>query len=697
MGHLPSSDPNLRLLLEQVPAILWTTDRDQRVTSIAGSGLTPLGDLSTFVGRPFADLVAAGDASPAKLAAVERALAGESVSLDVDFHGRAYSCRIEPTRDAQGAIVGCVGIALDETERRVAETSCVHALSLLDSTFEATADGLLVVDLEGRIRRWNEKFRTIWRIPPEVLATGRDEDALARAIHLLIDPGPFLAGVHAIYAAPESETFDTIELRDGRVLERFSQPQRIAGRPVGRVWSFRDVTGRVRAERESERLLAAERRARAEADLARDRSEALARASRVLAGSLDDLTTLRAVARAALADRADYVLVDLVGRDGELRRVAAEHRDPARADSLRELLRFVPDRDAPLGIARAIATREPEVDLDIDSGKLWPGTGWSVSGSRDPEHAAALDRAGLRARLVVPIVARGIALGALSLCSSSDPRAFGPEELGFARDLADRAALALDHARLYREARAAEAAAREAVRSREEFIAIASHELRTPLTALTLAVQTLERAARQGTTGSAAGAFARSVSVALRETRRFGRLVHELLDVSRLASGAFSVEPEDLDLAVLACEAAAALEPDALRAGSTLRVDAPAPVRGRWDRTGVERILANLVANALEHGAGAPVDLRVSGADGLAVLEVRDHGPGIPPETQARLFSRPLGPGRGGRGMGLGLALVRGLVEAHGGTIAVESEPGTGASIRVSLPFVTRRGERRAA
>ena len=171
--------------------------------------------------------------------------------------GRDFLETVSPLRDSEGKLIGSVHIARDITERRQREQALRHSVSLMQATLESTADGILVVDLQGRFVDFNERFVRMWRFPKDIvpewrnrdlMASGRDRQAIQLMCDQLKDPEGFVTKVQKLYAHPEVTGFDVLEFKDGRVFERYSLPQCIEGRPVGRVWSFRDVTGRKLAE-----------------------------------------------------------------------------------------------------------------------------------------------------------------------------------------------------------------------------------------------------------------------------------------------------------------------------------------------------------------------------------------------------------------------------------------------------------------
>lgn len=235
----------------------------------------------------------------------------------------------------------------------------------------------------------------------------------------------------------------------------------------------------------------------------------------------------------------------------------------------------------------------------------------------------------------------------------------------------------------------------EAIQARDEFLSIASHELRTPLSALVLQLAGLQNALREAKVQGLPGKLTGKVDKAIKATGRLTSLVDSLLDVSRIASGRLQLQPDEHDLAEVARDLIEREADAARRAGCELRYHAEAPIRGFWDRVRVEQILANLLSNAMKYGAGKPVEVTVAAAGDAATIAVQDHGIGISKVDLERIFGRfeRAVSARNYGGLGLGLYITRQLVEAHGGTIRVTSEPGAGAVFVVILP---RRPEYRA-
>lgn len=235
----------------------------------------------------------------------------------------------------------------------------------------------------------------------------------------------------------------------------------------------------------------------------------------------------------------------------------------------------------------------------------------------------------------------------------------------------------------------------EAIQARDEFLSIASHELRTPLSALVLQLAGLQNAIHEAKIQSLNAKLVGKIDKAVKATGRLTTLVDSLLDVSRIASGSLQLHPEECDLADVARDMVEREADAARRAGCELRYHVEAPIRGVWDRVRVEQILANLLSNAMKYGPGKPIEVTVATAGDAVTIVVQDHGIGVPKADVERIFGRfeRAVSVRHYGGLGLGLYITRQLVEAHGGTIRVTSEPGAGALFVVKLP---RRPEPRA-
>jgi PAS domain S-box-containing protein len=239
----------------------------------------------------------------------------------------------------------------------------------------------------------------------------------------------------------------------------------------------------------------------------------------------------------------------------------------------------------------------------------------------------------------------------------------------------------------------AEEALQQAVRHRDDFLSVASHELRTPLTSLKLELANLARLAQrtEQVPGERLGAKVTKIEG---QAERLHRLINELLDVSRIAAGRLEMQIEEVDLAQLASDVGYRFRDEAERTGCQLAVQANGPVVGRWDRSRLEQVITNLVSNALKYGDCKPVEIAVDGENGHARLKVRDHGLGIALNDQGRIFGRfeRASSTRNFGGIGLGLWIVKEIVDALGGSVTVASEVGGGSTFTVELPRDTTDG-----
>jgi signal transduction histidine kinase len=238
------------------------------------------------------------------------------------------------------------------------------------------------------------------------------------------------------------------------------------------------------------------------------------------------------------------------------------------------------------------------------------------------------------------------------------------------------------------EERRARAELEEAVRARDEFLSLASHELKTPLTSLMLQTQLGQRRQQRGES-LPPESVQRVLDLTARQTQRLSRLVNDMLDISRLSAGKLALEAETFDLAELARDVVARLGPQLSEAQCEVSVHAAEPVVGTWDRYRLEQVLTNLLTNAARYASGKPIEVSVRRLGPGAELRVRDHGRGVAQEDQERIFrkfERAVG-SREVSGLGLGLFIVRDIVEMHGGTVRVESEPEQGAAFIVGLPL----------
>jgi signal transduction histidine kinase len=285
---------------------------------------------------------------------------------------------------------------------------------------------------------------------------------------------------------------------------------------------------------------------------------------------------------------------------------------------------------------------------------------------------------GERSRITVPIGTGADRYGAISF-AKNDGTLHSAADLALAQELGERLTLAIRNATEHKRVI-------DALRDRERLISIAAHELRGPLCSIRLGLQAMKRSQVP-----LAPKATRMLDIMIKEERRVARLIDDLFDLGRIRSGQLELDLTSFDLCELVREVSAQMEEEAAGAGSKLTVEVQGPVIGRWDRPRLNQVVTNLVANAVKYGQGRPVVIR-AGADSerlSARLEVIDSGLGIPPELHGRIFEpfkRAVSTGQPD-GLGLGLFIVRSIVEQLGGAVRVDSRPGAGATFVVDLPI----------
>ncbi len=414
-----------------------------------------------------------------------------------------------------------------------------------------------------------------------------------------------------------------------------------------------------------------------------ERLRFLSDANALLTSSLDYETTLAHLARLSVLTLADHCLIDLIGDDGEVRRVATAHANPSKEELVRDLRRFPPAPGEAEGIPTVLRTGRSEIISDLTE-EMLPAL------ARGEEHLAALRRLGPKSFMTVPLNARARTIGAITIGLDEPGRRYTRADLVFAEELARRAALAIDNARLY-------SRAQESNRAKDEFLAMLSHELRTPLTpimgwiGMIRAGYLAEENIEQG------------LEVIDKSSQSLLRLISDLLDMTSIMSGKMRIEREAVGLEGLVSEAVQTVRPQAAASGITLDLScdagaATALVSG--DRTRLVQVLWNLFSNAVKFSPrGARVRVECRADDATAHVEVSDEGSGIAPEFLSRVFDRfsqaDSSTTRAYGGLGLGLALVKSFVEAHGGVVkAFSAGPGRGSHFTVTLPRLRIEEER---
>jgi PAS domain S-box-containing protein len=558
-------------------------------------------------------------------------------------------------RDREGRPLHYIAQIEDITERKRAEQAMRFSEAKFSGIVSISADAIISLDERQCITVFNTGAERIF-------GYSRDE-VLGAPLELLIpervrdrhreDVARFAFGSVTARRMGEGPASVTGRRKNG---QEFPAEASISNLSVGDTKILnvvlRDITERDRLERE-QRILA-------EVGVA-------------LAASLDYELTLAAVAGIAVRDFADWCLVEIADESDGLRRLKVVSADSSKVAVAAELERFPLDRQRPYLMKSVVESRHPLLIPRCQAVHI-------EAAAQSPEHLRALRALEATSLISVPLLLREELLGTLTFISSRASRVYGPEELRLATALAERSALAIEHARLYR-------AALHATGMRDQVLGVVAHDLRNPLSAIGLHAAALRRPK-----GEPERRDQRHKLAIERATARMNRLIQDLLDVVVLEAGRLTVERVPLSPGELVRDAADVQQALATASAIDLRVEAAADAGEIFgDRDRLLQVFENLIGNALKFTeGGGRVTVGVGPGETGALFWVADSGRGMTRDECARIFDRFWqASGRPGRlGAGLGLPITKGIVEAHGGRIWVESAPGQGSIFFFSIPSV---------
>lgn len=558
--------------------------------------------------------------------------------------------------------------------------------------FELAPDGYLVTDVNGTIQEANRAAGLLFNIKPQFLVgkplnmfiaqedrqtfyselTQLAQGERRQEWEVAIQPRNGTPIDVALTVAPVRDRVSEALATPGASTERSKNP----GKLITLRWLLRDITDRKRME-EQRRLLACEQAAREAAEAEGKRSTFLAEASRLLASSLDYRATLASVAQLAVPALADWCFIDIVENNlTPFSEPVVAASDPEKEALLLELRRRYPlPTDADYGASKVLRTGEPELVTDIPDSFL-------LSVARDAQHLDRLRQFNANSYLVVPLSTGERKLGTMEFVSAKPKRRYTKADLVMAEELAGRVAIAIDNARLYREAQ-------EANRIKDEFLAIVSHELRTPLNAILGWTQMLRsRKLNEATT-------AKAVETMERNAKSQQKLIEDILDISRIVLGKIRLNTCAVHLVTVINAVIENVRPTAeIKAIQIESIFDGSVGQVMGDSERLQQVVWNLLSNAVKFTPkGGRIEVRLEQVNSTAQIAVRDTGQGISAEFLPYVFERfRQADGTSTRlhgGLGLGLAIVRHLVEMHNGTVYAASDgEGTGATFTVQLPTI---------
>lgn len=558
-----------------------------------------------------------------------------------------------PIRNEAGEITGVVLAFRDVSERKAAERVVRGQAQVLTGILAASVDHIYVMDRDARYLHVSTgAARVIGFEPHEIIGKHWRELGLPAEVITPIDrqrEQVLHSGVPVLgetgYQTPQGEK---------KHFEYTIAPLRGEdGWAEAVVFVSRDITSRKRSDEDN---------------------RFLAQASAALAALVDYQSTLQKVARLAVPHFADWAAVDVLEDRGILRRVAVAHIDPAKVELAHELQRrFPPQPEEPTGVWNILRTGKSEIVPEITEEML-------VAMGTDAERIDIVRQLGLKSYMGVPLNVRGKVFGVITFIAAESGRRYDSRDLALAEDLAHRAAVAIENSQLYQ-------ALREADRRKDEFLAMLAHELRNPLAPIRNALQVCKMAQADRPLQEQAREMME------RQVEHLVRLVDDLLDVSRVMRGKIELKREAVALATVVRRSIETAQPVLDDHGHELTVSLPSePIELFADPVRLAQVLTNLLTNAAKFTPKPDrIYLIIERRNAEIEMRVRDPGIGVPADHRERIFDLfaqvDHGIGRSRGGLGIGLTLVKSLVEMHGGTVQVHSEgTGRGSEFVVRLP-----------
>ena len=687
------------LILGQQGDILTANSAAEKILRLTRCELTErtYNDMSwaitTVEGEPFAD----ENLPFAQVMRTKSPVYGvEHVITQADGTKTILCVNASPLVDADGCITHVVASISDITERKQAETMLQASEERYRSVIETTAEGIVLQHIDGSIYTCNASAQEILGLTADQMMGRSSLDPRWRSIRE--DGSPFPGDQHPAMVTlrtgePQTNVVMGVHKPEGTLtwISINTRPlfHPIDSTPIAVVASFFDITDRKLAEAERVQLIR-EQAARLDAEAGQFRSAMLVDISTSLASLLNHTDTLQRVAERVVPFFADWCAIDLLHPNKGIERVAMAHCDPDKVELGWQIHRQYPHSlDRSVGLAQIIRTGQTELMADIPPVFL-------EAVAQDSEHLRLLQGLGLRSCMMVPLIARGQTLGAIAFVTAESNRHYNSNDLALAENVAHQVAIAVDNARLYQAEQTARSEAEAANRIKDEFLAVLSHELRSPLNPILGWSQLLQKRHPDDTT------LTRGLETIERNAKLQTQLIADLLDVSRILQGKLNLEvaPVTLQATVEAAMETVRLAAEAKAIGLHTRFDPTVPtVLGDAGR--LQQVVWNLLSNAVKFTPeGGQVDICLtavasdgsrSGSVSHAQLTVTDTGKGITEDFLPYIFDRfrqaDSKTTRQFGGLGLGLAIVRQLVELHGGTIAVASPgEGLGATFTVRLP-----------